>query len=277
GRLLAVARTAASSPEMDVDVFDLASGTGRTLGRFSTVESLEWLRDGLVVQHTVDTAEGVADEAGELHTVAELTYVPLAGASRLLWSGERLDGPIAAASRGGRVTFFAGGKVLSADALRPGSVPLVHGSYLGEVRNVEVSPFGGRAAFVTWDGVYVVEGDGAPREIDALGGVHTIWFSDDGAALAYASPARAVFVTRDTVAYLDATALDLRALRFRRDAPGLLVSFQHELVAWDPTTGTKKVLATVKAPEDLEGADVYTGGKLLWRSKLEASKGTLLD
>ena len=241
-----------------VALVDLASGAQRSLGALTQVHWIEWTAAGVVVQHFS------AVERSEM-----LTLLPLHGAPRDLAMETAGIRRFVAAARATRVVYFSANGIFQLDAAHPERPPQVigNGRLGGGVQNAEASPDGTRVAFVAMDGLYEMEGANAPERIDAQPGIHTVWYSADGAFLAWASPRGATVRGLGASHTLAAPAGDLRALRFARLGGGLVVARGAELLAWNPLTGVSETLGRARAGELVFGGDRFAGGVVLWTSK----------
>ncbi|HTE56904.1 MAG TPA: hypothetical protein VK698_38895 [Kofleriaceae bacterium] len=258
GRRMAALQESGSGGMSTVVLLDLDRDVERPLGQVYWPRWMEWVERGVVVAHL--------DVASKRPT---LTYFPLDGQPRVLVSREGIEARFTAASRGTRVMFFGG----PADHRRiytvevDGGEPRVVGTLPDPAWNVEMAPDGREAAIVTHGALHRWTAGGPLEQLDRGRIIHTVWYSPDGAALAYASSERATVllpggVRRD----LDAPGGDLRALRFRRDGEGLVAVRGDTALAWLPATGEIRVLAAARPGETLQGADVYRGGVVLWTS-----------
>jgi hypothetical protein len=242
-----------------------SAGEPRVLGQVYRPRWLEWVRGGVVVHHVEP-----------LSNRPTLTYFPLSGRPRPLVSRDDLAPRFTAAATGTRVMFFAGQQIFTVDV--KGGQPSEAGRLKDTVVNVEMSPDGSQAAIASHGVLYRWSAAGL-EVLEAHRAVHTIWYSPDGRELAYASLDRAVVLTAGQRRELDAPGIDLRALRFRRGGDGLVVVRGEQAHLWRPGRGTLRLLASAPAGRSLHGADIYSGGTVLWTveptDRLQTAAGTL--
>ena len=239
-----------------VEVLDVMTGDRRVLGEVPRSKWVEWVRDGIVVEHG---ATSVPDEA--------LTFFALDGTPRVLVTDTQIH-RFTAASRGSRVVWFAPHWMYRIDLDDPsGTIERVTGN-TEAVNNAELSPDGSRLVWLTWRAVYTLDEGDVPRELEAGKAYHSLWFSRDGSTLLYASEDEVVWTGPDgrTLRYGGASAPILSA-RFRRDAPGVIVARRDAVVAWDPISATAIRLAVGDGEADIEAADVYRGSAVVLRSR----------
>lgn len=257
GRALAVIAGVASGGRLRgvlrVDLRRLAVETWAELPDPSWVEHC---REGLVVLH----ARG--DQGGHA-----LTLVPREGAPRRLAEAGWIH-RFACAKAGTRVVYIAGEEVFAVDAARP-EAPRLLGKVGHGVNNAEMSPDGSTVACVSSQGLHLVRGDGAPELVVGVPDIHSVWFSRDGAALAWADREQAVWRRSggEEERRLSAPAGDLEAMRFLQGAEGLVVSRGREVLLWTPDhrQAREEVITAVDAADQhLLGADVFAGGLVLW-------------
>jgi hypothetical protein len=231
-------------------VLELATGQIQSLLTAPDLGQLEWARGGLVI------ARG-----------RELVYVPLAGDHVVLYPAtdkERLV-RFTAAATSSRVILV----VATHRAVKLRAVELDHperarelGTVPASVETAEQSPDGARVVLATDDGLYVVDGDGAPRELSGRRDVHSLWFDPDG-RVAYASPGIATVLDGKRARRLEPRA-PINMMRFEKGSTRVLVASGRDARAWDPASGRQTVLASAPEGEQLLGADSYQGGVVLW-------------
>jgi len=218
---------------------------GEAIGRF------EWRADGIIV--------ALNDE---------LIQVSLTGARRTLLTGAHIQRFVAA--DGGREIVFVDTphrpEILAIDLEHPERVHKL-GVVRGEqVAMAERSPDGSRVVFATKTGLYIIEGDHAPREISSRRDVHSLWFASDG-RLAYASTAGATVIDGK---HVRRNQTPTRMLRFDKlSGQVMLASDGGELLGWDPATNRKTLIAKTPKGEPLLGAERYQGGVVLWTGREE--------
>ena len=230
-------------------VWDLATGRTRSLLAARSLGRFEWARGGIVI------AQG-----------DELVYVPLAGDRRSLFkpaSGEQLH-RFTASAASSRVAVVVetkrGLQVRALDVEQPGPVREL-GTVPGtRVENAEQS--GDRVVLATTTGVYVVDGDTAPRELSGRRDIHSLWFAADG-RLAYASPAGTTVLDGKRAHRLE-TREPIGMMRFDHTSARVLVAAGRDVRSWDPASDQQTVLASTQEGEQLLGADRYRGGVVLW-------------
>ena len=252
GKVLAAGRWVQGFPMLTrVDLRSLEVSTWAELRNASWIE---FCADGLVVLHN--------DEVG---SDACLTLLPWDGAPQRLvqepWGLSRFT----TARAGTRIVYFHRGDIYSLE--RPGAAPEKIGRVEGGlVQNAEMSPDGRTVAFTPGRGLYLIEGT---RPVVLHGSaeenVHSIWFSRDGAALAWASRDRAVWRKDGEERTLAAGGAPIVAMRFLQASPGLIVTRGREVLRWSPERGEVETITTLDDDgRELVGADVFDGGIVLW-------------
>lgn len=249
GRLLAV--VTGGHPASPIRRVDLRTFAAETWAELLEPSWIEYCADGLVVLHAADSGRGHA-----------LTLLPWSGAPRRLadigWSGRFVT-----AKAGTRVVYFAGEEVWSLDTARQDPPRLVARTR-SPVRNAEMSPDGRRVACATDAALLIMEGDAAPTVLDEQPGIHSVWFSRDGAALTWASPLDATLRRGDEQRRLKAPRGDLATLRFVQAGEGLVVTRGREVLLWTPALDREEVITRVEGEVSLLGADLCAAGVVLW-------------
>jgi hypothetical protein len=169
------------------------------------------------------------------------------------------------AKAGTRIVYFHQGNIHALD--RPGAAPERLGLVPGViVQNAEMSPDGRTVAFASSYGLHVIEGDAVVLRSQADEEVHSIWFSRDGSALAWASRDRAVFRKNGEERVLAAEeGAPIVAMRFLQASPGLVVTRGREVLHWNPEQDAVETITALDADgRELIGADVFDGGIVLW-------------
>jgi hypothetical protein len=168
------------------------------------------------------------------------------------------------AKAGTRIVYFHQGNILALD--RPGAAPERLGLVPGIiVHNAEMSPDGRTVAFASSHGLFVIEGDAVVLRSQADEDVHSIWFSCDGSALAWAGPNRAVFRKDGKERELAAEGTPIAAMRFLQASPGLIVTRGREVLHWNPEQDTVEAISALDDDgRELIGADIFDGGIVLW-------------
>jgi hypothetical protein len=252
GRLLAVMQARPGGESWSVMLFAADGTGGRELGRVRQPGWVEWVEGGVVVTDVDQARSGAA-----------LRYFPLAGKARLLVSHRSMGERFTAASRGTRVLFFVDLDVLSVDV--NGGEPRRVGRLPHVAWNVEMKPDGSEAAIVAGRKLYRWTPSGMEL-LETSRPIHTVWYSDDGESLAYASLDRATLVTGGRRRELRAQpGAELRSLRFRRGGDGLVAVRGGEVLLWRPDAADPvRVLARSRAGQTLLGADAFEAGPVLW-------------
>jgi hypothetical protein len=227
---------------------DVKSGERRVLGAVDAQYFLwmEWVRGGPIV---------VARSKAGPRTI---TWFPTSGVPRLVVTQpehiERAVGTPASTT----IVWLTGRGIFTAD-VTAGNARRLSDEPATELITAEMSPDGRE---VTWSydaGMKRI--DVASGRVSRVGRVHasSLWYGTDG-ALAYSWLDNA-FVRRgdDVKKLLPRSNIEARVhgLRFRRDAPGLLVVEKDELLAWDPDAGKLERLARA---DGLVDADLFRGG-----------------
>ena len=133
------------------------------------------------------------------------------------------------------------------------------------VPNAELSPDGRVLAVATKNGLLLFEDDEPPQRFAIESAVQSVWFSPDGAELAWATSDVAVWRRGRDERRLVLREGTIAAMRFVRSGRGLLLSIGGDLVLWSPERDEKTVLTSVDG--ELLGADVFDGGLALWAGK----------
>jgi hypothetical protein len=200
----------------ELRVIDLATGTARDLVAGSYITQFEWVREAVVAK-----------------TPEALVELPLVGAPTTLLDHPDLD-KFVAAGTGTRVVAFlrepGATRIVALDAGARHDLGVVHSS----VTNAAATLDGKRVAFSTYDAVFAIEGDAAPRAIAPEANVHSLWFARDG-RLGYASASAATIGTQRF------TEGPIQMLRF------------------DPLSASVLV-----ATGDTIGLDRFAGGYVVW-------------
>lgn len=248
---------------VQVSLLDLATGAVRDLGAIGQVTWLEWVGDGVVASHV--------DAETQLPVI---TLYPLNGEPRRLASGIGLDKRFTAARRGSRIMYFVDKRVYLVDTADAAAEPVLLGELPAVVNNVEMSPDGREAAIVTGSGLYRAHGEEMALELIASDTtIHTVWYSGDGAQLAYASPQSAAVVTDGARRVLEAPDYDLTAMRFHQGGTGLVIAMGSKAILWQPHTGARKVLGTAGKQRTMQGAELYAGGVVTWTREIRTKRG----
>lgn len=196
-----------------------------------------------------------------------LTLLPWEGPPQQLVQTDWGLSRFTVAKAGTRIVYFHRSDIYALE--RPGAEPEKIGSVAGSVvQNAEMSPDGRTVAFTAphW-GLYLVEGSAAPVQRAAMNeAVHSIWFSRDGSALAWASPERAVYRKNGEERELAAgEGAPIVAMRFLQASPGLVVTRGREVLHWSPEQNAVETITTLDDDgRDLLGADLFDGGIVLW-------------
>jgi dipeptidyl aminopeptidase/acylaminoacyl peptidase len=249
GSMLAVVRDIGNGRR--IDRIDLRRMVQSPWAELPIVYWMELCAEGMVVSHWARSG------------VDALTLVPWQGQLQTLAETAGSVMRFSAASAGSRVVYAHGRDVWSIDS--PGAATKLPVYGYG-VTNMEMSPDGRSVAVVTNKGLELDTGAAEPKLLDGNPNVHTVWFSRDGAELAWASPEGAVWKRGETVRTLEPRDEDepIKAMRFLRGGPGLLVSRGNEVIRWSPEHEETEVLARVEDGRELLGADVFDGGLVLW-------------
>jgi hypothetical protein len=251
GRWLAAVTEVGRGDWQKLIAWELATGRIQPLLTADRVGRFEWARGGLVVaQHD------------------ELLHASLAGGSRSLFkaaAGEHLQ-RFTAATTSSRVVVVVeterGLKVRSLELDHPDRIRELGSLPGARVDNAEQSPDGDRIVLATSRGLYVVDGDAAPRELSGKQDVHSLWFAPDG-RLAYASPVGATVLDGKRTRRLESRD-PIHMIRFEKGSARVLVASGRDVRAWDPATGQKPVLASAPQGDQLLGVEGYQGGVVLW-------------
>jgi hypothetical protein len=255
GRTLAVVRAFAGQARVDRVHLD-----GMEAHLWALLPRVRWTQlcaDGLVASHPTSIAL-------DLDGPSSLTLVPWEGPPRTLVKTDTMLLEFCAAAAGSRIVYTIGPYPWS--LARPGAAPRRLSGEWRRSDNMEMSPDGSRIAFVTNEGLALVEGDAQARRFGAEPWIHSVWFSPDGAEVAWASPEVAVWRRGSEEHRLAPVPAGTRitAMRFLHGCPGLLVSRGRQVVRWRPDRNEVEELATVDDGRELLGADAFAGGLVLW-------------
>ena len=233
----------------DVVLAEVASGERRTLGTVDAMFFLwiEWVRGGPIV---------VARSHAGPRTI---TYFPTEGAPRLVATRPEHIVRAVGTPSSTTIVWFTGRGIFAADVAGGGVRRLSPDDAAAQLITAEMSPDGRE---VTWSyDLGMKRIDIASGRISRVGGVSatSVWYGPDG-ALAYARFDNAFLRRGAAVArLLRRPHADARigGVRFRCDAPGLLVVDHDELVAWDPDRGA---VERVTRADGLVDGDLFRGG-----------------
>lgn len=255
-RSLAAIRAQAGTggTKTDVLIVDLATGKERVLGEAGLALWLEWVKDGVVVSH---------DEGDQRF----ITYLPLEGKPVLVARGSKtdLENRFTTSKRGFRAMYFFQKRAFVVDVQASEADAREVGTLAGAVNNAEMAPDGSEAAMVVGGGVFRWKEGGELTQVGTEA-AHTVWYSADGAMLAWASLDKAVVVTGDTQHEITTDQYDLNAMRFHGDQ--LIVSMGGKALLWNPGTGARKVLGQSGKGQTVQAADIYQGGVVLWTREM---------
>lgn len=258
GRTLAVAAEGEDYEHPRVDRVDL-----RTFERspWAVLPHSPWWMElcaaGLVVSHW---GKGMA---------GEVTLLPWIGEPQAFASDDRRTGigpgfqRFCAARAGTRVVCIDRRLAWSFDG--PGATPRELPIDPQPVPNAELSPDGRVLAVATRNGLLLFEGDGPPQRFAIESAVQSVWFSPDGAELAWATSDVAVWRRGRDERRLVLREGTIAAMRFVHGGRGLLLSIGGDLVLWSPERDEETVLTSVEG--ELLGADLFDGGLALWAGK----------
>jgi hypothetical protein len=238
----------------EVVLLETRTGVQRVLAGIGNPGWMEWVKDGVVVSH----------QQGEKHLI---TYLPLDGEPSEVAAGSPSDltTRFATARRGTRVMYFFQSRayvvdVTGGDATEIGTLP-------GTVDNAEMAPDGSDAALTVSGTLHRWHDGGTLERLEvATGGVHTVWYSPDGAQLAYASLETATVLDGERRITIETSDYDIHAMRYRGDQ--LVLAMGQRAVLWNPKTGAKKVLGTTSKKQTLQAVDLYQGGLVMWTQEI---------
>jgi hypothetical protein len=255
-RWLATSRSDGTATDFDIVVVDTASGDRRVIGSTGRPEWMEWVKDGVVVSHVVS-----GDEIA-------ITYLPLDGGEPVVVaSGKPADlaTRFTTARLGHRAMYFFQKRAYVVDVQAAEADARAVGDLASSVDNVEMAPDGSEAALVIGGAVYRWQQGGELAQVGTEA-AHTVWYSADGAMLAWASTDKAVVLAGDRKHELTAPDYDLHAMRFR--GAELVVSMGSRALLWNPTTGAKNVIGRSPKGQTVQAADVYQGGVVVWTREI---------
>ncbi|HEU5055721.1 MAG TPA: hypothetical protein VFU21_04325 [Kofleriaceae bacterium] len=256
-RWLATSRSDGTATDFDIVVVDTASGDRRVIGSTGRPEWMEWVKDGVVVSHVVS-----GDEIA-------ITYLPLdRGEPVVVASGKPADlsTRFTTARLGHRAMYFFQKRAFVVDVRSPDADAREVGQLPSAVDNVEMAPDGSEAALVlSGSGVHRWKDGGELTQVGTEA-AHTVWYSADGAMLAWASSDKAVVLAGGSKHELTAPEYDLNAMRFR--GAELVVSMGSRALLWNPATGAKNVIGRSPKGQTVQAADVYQGGVVVWTREI---------
>ena len=134
-----------------------------------------------------------------------------------------------------------------------------------------MAPDGRRFALLTTGGLFVCEGDGPLTLRSEDQDLHTVWFSQDGSALTWASPRTAHWEHDGELHQLPYSEGAVQTVRFIQAGAGHIVARGPDVLLWTPYDGRIDVLAT--STGNLAGADLSMSGLILW----ELYRDVLMD
>jgi hypothetical protein len=245
--------------DKDVVLADLKTGERRTLGAVTAqvMSWMDWIRGGPIV---------VGRTREEKRTI---TWFPLAGTPRVLASRPEFIFLVAAAPSSTRVVWFTEGKIFAVDAASPEPPRVLDDGRrrYGRAITAELAPDGSGATWSDENGVHRIDvTTGQVTLVNRLN-AQSLWYAEDG-ALAYSSFDNAFYRRGDEVKRFGVRPW-IHGLRFRRDAPGLLVVTDHDVMAWDPVADTRQRLA--HAGGRLVDGDAFRGGVVTLTTRSDPS------
>ena len=255
-RYLAAVRAVSgdNGTKTEVVVLDLVTGEEKLVGEVGLALWLEWVKDGVVVSH----------DEGDKRVI---TYLPRDGKPVQVASGAKtdLEFRFTTARRGHRAMYFFQKRAYVVDVEAAEADAREVGALLGSVDNTEMAPDGSEAAMVIGGAVYRWKEGGELVQV-GMEAAHTVWYSADGAMLAWASLEKAVVMDGETKHELSTTDYDLHAMRFR--GAELVVSMGGRALLWNPKTGAKNVIGKSAKGHTVQAADLYQGGVVLWTREI---------
>ncbi len=229
---------------------DVKSFESRVLGAIEEPIWIEFCNDGLIVLHNEASSGKRA-----------LSLLPWEREPRRLaevgWSAR-----FSAAKRGSRIAFFQSNEIFELYPARP--EPRSIAKLDAWIQNAEMSPDGRSLALANDQGLWILEGEAEARLVPSSQDTHSVWFSPDGSALAWASPERAEWQKGTLHRVLNAGSGSIEAMRFVQGAMGLCVVRGNELLLWFPEEDRVEHLYRVEDDRRLIGADLFAGGMVLW-------------
>lgn len=252
-RYLATARSGKSG--FDVLILDTASGDQRVLGSVGRPQWMEWVKGGVVVSST-ESSEKIV-----------ISYLPLEGEQVVVASGAPadLETRFTTAKQGTRAMYFFQKRAFVVDVQSAEAEAREVGTLAGAVNNAEMAPDGSEAAMVVGGGVFRWKEGGELAQV-GTDAAHTVWYSADGAMLAWASLDKAVVLAGGEQHELTTDQYDLNAMRFHGDE--LVVSMGGRALQWNPATGARNVLGKSGKGQTVQAADIYQGGVVLWTREI---------
>jgi hypothetical protein len=254
-RYLATSRSDGTAAGFEVVLVDTASGDRRAIGSTGRPEWMEWVKDGVVVSHVV-SGDKIA-----------ITYLPIEGEPVEVASGTPADlaTRFTTSRLGHRAMYFFQKRAFVVDVHAAEADAREVGQLLGSVDNAEMAPDGSEAAMVIGSAVYRWKDGGELVQV-GTDAAHTVWYSADGAMLAWASLEKAVVLNGETKHELATSDYDLHAMRFH--GAELVVSMGGRALLWNPTTGARNVIGRSGKGKTMQAADVYQGGVVLWTREI---------
>jgi hypothetical protein len=226
---------------------ELSSGTQRTLGSIDAQNFLwmEWVRGGPVLAARMRTGPRT------------ITFFPVEGAPRLVARHTEHIYRVVGTPSSMKLVWFTERGIFTGDA--GSSEPRQLSNYVVyALSTAEMAPNGSEAAWSDDRGMRRI--DVSTGKLTRLGHVRasSLWYASDGAMLAYAGYANAYVRHGDEVKrLLPKSDGEIRALRFRRGAAGLLVVKRDDLLAWDPDRNS---LERITHADYMIDGDMFRGG-----------------
>jgi|GEM_PF-3150798 len=251
-----------------VVIVDATTGQTQRHVAMTRVRWLEWIADGLVVLHK----DGKRDA---------LTLVGHDGSFRRLVTSRTTIRRFAASPLANTIAWFADPTLRNKrrrpaklvvrlmDVSEPELKPRVVGETKGFRNNAEIAPDGSTLAWAAADGVYLAE-NGGLRLLEKGKGMHSVWFSRDG-ALAWANRNHIGYF-RDGTVTKHISRRPIRTMRLRRDKPGVVFVVSHKLHTWSPGDRDSKRVGQPASGHKLVSGDLFAGGVVLWQTKTVHSR-----
>lgn len=256
--LAVVSRNYAENRASQVELVDIKRLSRTTLALWNDPAWFEFCHAGLVVLHRNSS-----------NSASQLTLLARDGSSRELLDEIATIQRFTLGRDSNSIVYFDKSDVcyLSLDGSGRGrrvSLGALYGDQ-GPVRNAEMSPDGEQLLFATDSALYLASGGGEPTVLTRGERVHSLWFSKDGTAFAWASDRRAVWQKDgEPRELLAGESASIEALRFCQASPGLIVCRGNEVVFWRPEENQKDVLTQMDAGKTVIGADLFYGGMVIW-------------
>jgi hypothetical protein len=295
GRQLAVAKRVGSAVAAEdlrrpdaLVIYDLTGAAPRRLRSLPIdgIAYIEWSARGVIVQHSIapllPVQDSFKDELSPKRDLSgnyrgldvrpsadplvtddavqdELLLAPPLGAPSTIYRGA-VD-RFASAGRATRVVVFAREGVVDIDLAHPKAKRVSEKpGVFGFVDNIEMAADGSEVLVALKDeGIYAINAAGRQRPL-ATGRIGALWSTDEGARFVWSA---ADGLHLGAAGRYPLVGPDAAAVRFRRDAPGLITIEGGQIVTRNDDGNLRAALSLPLTGRPV-GADHFAGGLVLW-------------